>query len=328
MAQARRRLIIDTDPGVDDAMAIQLALRSPRLELVGLTTIFGNVDTGLATENALRLLELAGRDDIPVARGAARPLASEFLGGVPFVHGQDGQGNTRMPPPRLRPGTQTAAEFIIEMVMRQPGEITLVPIGPLTNIALALDLEPAITRAVREVVVMGGNALCPGNATPAAEANMLNDPDAADRVFGADWSLTLVGLDVTHKVNMRRADLDELAAIDDPLARHVARCIPFYRDFFEATNGIDGIFVHDSTALAYVLEPSLFTTRRWPLRVDTGSGIGRGKTWPNPGDSDLASGPHLAPWRGRPQVDVCIDVEAERVLRLILAHSRGLDPPA
>lgn len=323
MSDPATRLIIDTDPGVDDAMAIQLALRSPRLELIGLTTVFGNVEVGLATTNALRLLELAGRQDIPVARGAARPLASEFLGGVPFVHGEDGQGNTWAPAPRTRPLPQPAAEFIVETVMREPGGVTLVAIGPLTNLALALDLEPAIARAVREVVVMGGNALGPGNATPAAEANVLNDPDAADLVFGAGWPLTLVGLDVTHKIHFTGAELDRWGENGDALSAHVARCIPFYRRFYKATHGINGIFVHDSSALAYLLAPQLFITRRWPLRVDVGTGIGRGKTWPSLGESDHELDERLAPWRGRPAVNVCVDVDAEAVRELILAHARA-----
>lgn len=310
-----RKVIIDTDPGVDDSMAIFFALRSPELDVMGLTTIFGNVHTDLATINALRLLEIAGRPDIPVVQGASDPLARPFGGPVPFVHGDDGQGNAHLPPPTTRPRDGSAAAFIVEQVMAAPGEITLVPLGPLTNIALALRLEPRIAQNVREVVLMGGNALCPGNATPAAEANIHNDPEAADVVFGAGWPVTMVGLDVTHRVNMTRAHLERYAQAQNPLAQHIARIVPFYRDYFESQHpGVDGIYVHDSSAIAYVIDPTLFKTQRWPLRVET-QGISRGKTWPflGQGDND-----RLGPWRGRPPVNVCVDVDAERLLALEL----------
>jgi len=277
---------------------------------VGLTTIFGNVHTDLATTNALRLLEIADRADIPVAKGAEAPIAGPFGGPVPFVHGDDGQGNVFLPPPSTEPVPEPAAEFIVDQVMAFPGEITLVPVGPLTNIALALRLEPKIARHVKEVVLMGGNALVPGNATPAAEANIHNDPEAADIVFGAGWPLTMVGLDVTHKVNMTREHLDAYALADNPLAKHIARIVPFYRNFFEKTSGIDGIYVHDSTAIAYVINPSLFATKQWPVRVET-QGISRGKTWPA-----LRGGERAPEWQNRPKVNVCVDVDAARTIEL------------
>lgn len=309
-----QRIIIDTDPGVDDAMAIFFALHSPELEVIGLTTIFGNVTTDLATTNALRLLEIADRTDIPVAHGADHPLAMPFRGPVPFVHGDDGQGNIHLPPPTGAPIDQSAANFIIEQVMSQPGEITLVPIGPLTNIALALRLEPRIAHNVKEVVLMGGNALCPGNATPAAEANIHNDPEAADVVFGADWPVTMVGLDVTHTVNMTPYDLARYADADNPLAQHITRIIPHYRNYFETSMSMNGIYVHDSTAIAYVIDPALFTVERWPVRVET-QGISRGKTWPNP-DYRLDHMP--AAWKNRPLVNCCVAVDGRAVIEMEL----------
>ncbi len=311
-----QKIIIDTDPGVDDAMAIFFALKSPELDVIGLTTIFGNVHTELATTNALLLLEIAGRTDIPVARGADNPLAVPFKGPVPYIHGDDGQGNVNLPPPQTKAIDQPAAEFIIEQVMAAPGEITLVPVGPLTNIALALRLEPRIAQHVKEVVLMGGNALCPGNASPAAEANIFNDPEAADVVFGADWPVTMVGLDVTHKVNMTGAHLDRYAAASNPLAQHVSRIVPLYRSYFESNHpGMDGIYVHDSSAIAYVIDPTLFTVERWPVRVET-QGISRGKTWPATGGDERIP----SPWRGRPPVNVCVDVDAARLLDLELSR--------
>src|SRR5260221_4748734 len=236
-----RKIIIDTDPGVDDTMAIFFALKSPELELVGLTTIFGNVHTDLATTNALRLLEIAGRTDIPVAKGADHAIAGPFGGPVPYVHGDDGQGNVRLPLPMTSPHPKPAAQFIVDQIMAQPGEITLVPIGPLTNVALALRLEPRITENVREVVLMGGNAFGPGNATPAAEANIHNDPEAADVVLSAPWQVTMVGLDVTQRTIMDPQHLARYKTFDNPLAQHIARIVPFYLEFYRKYEALDGI---------------------------------------------------------------------------------------
>ncbi len=155
-----RKILIDTDPGIDDAMAIFFALAAPELDVVGLTTVFGNVDTALCTENALRLLEIADRCDIPVAAGATRPLAMPYRGPADFVHGKDGQGNANLAAPTTRPIAVDAVRFIIDTVMSAPGEITLVPLGPLTNVALAMLIEPRVTANLAGIVLMGGNAFC------------------------------------------------------------------------------------------------------------------------------------------------------------------------
>lgn len=312
-----RKIIIDTDPGVDDAMAIFFALHSPELDVIALTTIFGNVHTSLATTNALKLLEIAGRTDIPVAKGIANPIATTYAGPVPFVHGDDGQGNINLPPPTGQAIDESAAELIIEHIMSQPGEITLVPVGPLTNIALALRLEPRIAENVREVVLMGGNALAPGNATPAAEANIHNDPEAADIVFGAPWRVTMVGLDVTHTVNMTGKHLEVYKNTNTPSAQHIHKIVPHYRHYFEAAYHIDGIYVHDSSAIAYLIDPSLFKIEKWPLRVDTTQGISRGKTWPGIGERMLPE------WEGRPLVDVCVQVDGAKLVDLELSRANA-----
>lgn len=314
-----RKIIIDTDPGVDDSMAIFFALASPELDVVGLTTIFGNVHTRLATKNALRLLEIADRTDIPVAHGADNALTQPYEGPVPFVHGDDGQGNLDLPNPTTQAVDVNAAQFIIDQLRDNPGEITLVPVGPLTNIALALRMEPRITKWVDEVVLMGGNAIVPGNASPAGEANIRNDPEAADLVFGADWKVTMVGLDVTLKVIMSPEHLAEYATHNNPLSRHITKIVPFYQNFFEKSYpGSRGIFVHDSSAIAYILDPSLFTTEQWPIRVGT-QGLGRGKTWPNVSKDYI-----LPPWQDRPLVNVCVDVDGERLVNMELAYLKGV----
>jgi inosine-uridine nucleoside N-ribohydrolase len=311
-----RKVIIDTDPGIDDAIAIFLALASPELEVIGLTTVFGNCAVDVSTRNALTLLDIAGRGDIPVAMGAANPVAMPYLGGAPQVHGKDGlgDGDDPLPVPAGQAVDVSAAEFLC----RQAPGATILAVGPLTNLALALRLRPDLDTLVDQVVVMGGNALGPGNATPAAEANIMNDPEAADVVFGARWPIVMVGLDVTHQVIMSGAAIDVVTAGDTATARLLARAIPLYRSFLERASRIDGIYLHDPAAVAYLLDPTLFRTEGWPVRVET-QGFSRGKTWPSVGDTDDAA---PAAWQGRPLVNVCVGVDAPRVLDLINSRLR------
>lgn len=323
----RRKIIVDTDPGVDDAMAIQFALAADQLEVIALTTVFGNASLELTTANALRLLDIAERTDIPVAAGADKPLSGGFAGGVPHVHGDDGQGNTFRPVSRRTAVSTPADAFLVQQINAQPGELTLVAVGPLTNLARALQLDSTIADKVVEVVVMGGNAFCSGNATPAAEANVLSDPDAADFVFGAGWPVSMIGLDVTHRVNMPGTVLARLAQLPGNLNAFVAATVPFYQQFYERVNRIDGIYVHDSTVIAYLLAPHLFTFGAYPVRVDTSMGISRGKTWPSLGESDHEEAEALLPWRHRPRVKVGTDVHGNEVVQLIVETlTNGLRP--
>ena len=308
-----RKIIIDTDPGVDDAMAIFTALASPELDVLALTTIFGNASTEITTRNARTLLEVAGRTDIPVAGGETTPIASRYLGAVPQVHGHNGLGDASVAPPTHPALEQSAADLIGSVLAANPGEVTLLAVGPLTNLAVALTRHPEITDLVDEVVVMGGNALVPGNATPVAEANINNDPEAADLVFGAPWSVTMVGLDVTHQVNLSGAALGRIASTPTPTAQLLRQAVPLYRSFFETTNQIDGIFVHDPTAVALLLDPDAFVTNDWALRVETES-FSRGKTWPNMGNTDESV---PVAWQGRPRVKVCTGVDGNRVAALV-----------
>jgi len=308
-----RKIIIDTDPGVDDAIAILMALASPDLDVVGLTTVFGNAATDVTTRNALVLLEAADRTDISVAVGESKPIAADYLGPVPQVHGPNGLGGTELLQHSGAPIDLGAADFIYASALKSARELTLLTLGPLTNIAVALQAHPDLTDLVAEVVVMGGNALVPGNATPTAEANINNDPEAADIVFGADWDVTMVGLDVTHEINLSGAAIDAIGGADTATSRVLASAIPFYRNFFEGISGIDGIFVHDPATVAYLIDPDAFTSNEWPIRVETES-FSRGKTWPNLGNTD-DSAPEA--WRGRPTVRVCTGVDSERVLSLM-----------
>jgi inosine-uridine nucleoside N-ribohydrolase len=306
-----KKIIIDTDPGVDDAMAILLALKSPGIELVGLTTVYGNVYTDLATQNALRLVEFAGRPDIPVAHGAESPLFAPLGPPADFVHGRDGLGNINLPPPQGRAVDRPAAQFIVEMVMAHPGEVTLVPIGPLTNLALALSLEPRLAEHVAEVVVMGGAATVNGNVTPAAEANIINDPHAADIVFTAAWPVTMVGLDVTMQTIMTDDYMTDLKGSGSPTAEFIYTISRFYRDFHYDTHGLSGMHTHDPSAIAYLLDPTLFTTVRGPLRVVT-EGIAVGQTLLD----RRQNWRHPNAWTDQPAVNVCLGVDSERLLAL------------
>jgi len=308
-----RKLIIDTDPGVDDAIAILMALASPELEIMGLTTVFGNAATQITTSNALTLLEATGHAGIPVAVGEEKPIASAYLGAVPQVHGANGLGDAVLTPPSTKPCCQTATDFICASASAHPGEVTILALGPLTNLAVALQQCPEVAGLVDRVVVMGGNALVPGNATPVAEANINNDPEAADLVFGAGWPITMVGLDVTHQINLTGDAINRITAADSPGARLLRMALPLYRNFFETINGVDGIYVHDPATVAYLIEPDAFTTQWWPIRVETES-FSRGKTWPNLGDTDDSAPPA---WQGRPPVEVCTHVDADRVLAIV-----------
>lgn len=308
-----RKIIIDTDPGVDDAMAIFYALNSPEVEVVGLTTIYGNARTETTTYNALALLELAGRPDIPVARGADAPLTRPFHGPADFVHGDDGQGNAGIADPTTTAVDKDAAQFIIDTVMASPGEITLVPVGPLTNIALAMQREPRLTENVREIVLMGGNAFTYGNANPAAEANIHNDPEAADIVFGASCPITMAGLDVTEKIQMTLEDLGRIGEMGNPLADHLARILPFYLKFHAETDGLQGIHVHDSTAISYLIAPDAFAWVEQAIRVDTGDSFSRGKTVASRGHSGAEES-----WAGRTAVRILTGADSRRLVELEL----------
>lgn len=304
-----KKIIIDTDPGIDDAMAILFALQSPELEIVGLTTIFGNVPTDLGTQNALRLVEFAGQPQIPVAHGADVPLVVPLEYIADFVHGTDGLGNTNQPPPTGKPVDIPAAQFIVETVMANPGQITLVPVGPLTNIALALALEPKIADNVAGVVIMGGAATVNGNVNPAAEANIIHDPHAADVVFSASWPVTMVGLDVTMKTIMTDDFLASLRG--SRTGDYIYKISRFYREFHRQVGVMEGIHTHDPSAIAYAIDPTLFTTQQGPIRVVT-EGIATGQTLWDQRQNWMGSNP----WTDISPVTVCVDVDSERLLAL------------
>lgn len=273
-----QKIIIDTDPGIDDAMAILAALHSPELEVLGLTVVFGNADVDSCAQNALRLVELEGNDHIPVAKGCGKPLVLPADSFASLVHGRDGFGNTNLPLPHGNLDPRHAAQFIIDTVLAYPHEVTLVPLGPLTNIALACALEPRIIPLVKEVVLMGGCAFALGNISPVAEANIYHDPHAAEVVFAAPWKVTMVGLDVTMKIIMTPDYLAKLYATNTPAVRLLELIQPCYQNFHQVIHGMGGaIHTHDPAVIAYLLEPDLFYCEKMPVYVET-SGHCFGKT--------------------------------------------------
>ncbi len=306
-----RKILFDTDPGVDDAMALLFALNSPELEVVGVTTVYGNAEVEQTTLNALRVLEVAGRTDIPVAAGAACPLVRPYRGKRGHIHGEDALGNTFLPTPSARPLDLPAAEYIIRTALAQPGEVTLVAVGPLTNLALAARLEPRVVPAVRQIVIMGGAAFVPGNASPVAEANLFNDPEAASIVFSAGWPLTMVGLDVTMRTVMTSDYLRQLfpppnhPLRSNPLTNFVARIVPVYLQSYRDRHRMDGIPTHDPSTIAYAIDPGLFRVERLPVYVET-AGRCAGQTVPD----------RFRRWDGLPEIDVCVEVDSPRLLAL------------
>jgi purine nucleosidase len=275
-----RPIIIDTDPGHDDALAILLALASPELDVVGLSTVGGNVGLRHTTNNALRLVELAGRRDLPVHAGCDRPLVLSATTTASEIHGVTGLDNCGLPPPSRAENPEHAVDFIIAQCLNAPAEgMTLCPIGPFTNIAMAMVKEPAIVPRIREIVLMGGSALDNGNVTQAAEFNVYADPHAAHVVFTAGAPIVMLPLDCTHKVVTTAARLAQLTASDSRVSRSVHGMLSFYHRNEPARYGEVGSPLHDPCVIAYLLQPDLFSGRDCWVNVDLTPGISLGKTW-------------------------------------------------
>ncbi len=307
-AAQSRRIIIDCDPGIDDAMAIILAMQYSGFDIVGITTVFGNADLDHATRNALTVVELSGRK-IPVYKGAAKPLRVKLEPPPDFVHGKDGLGNTNQPAPTGAPLAQPAARFIADTAKASPGQITILAVGRLTNLAEAMTLDPNLTRNVREVVLMGGAVNFPGNVSPVAEANISGDPDAADLVLTASWKVTMIALNTTTKVKLNDDILLRIRN-NSRYGSFVFAITRFYANFHKNVNHVDGgFFVHDPSAVIYLIDPTVFTVRQGPVRVIC-EGIAIGQTIMPAYDYQL----EMAPWRGRPLVTTASDVDVKRFL--------------
>jgi purine nucleosidase/pyrimidine-specific ribonucleoside hydrolase len=294
-------ILLDCDPGHDDAIALLLALGSDEVELIGVTTVAGNQTLDKTTANAIRVLELAGRGDIPVAAGAARPLVREQRVAA-NVHGETGLDGPDLPPPQARPVGEHAVDFLAARI----AGTTLVATGPLTNVGLMLARHP---EARPERIVLMGGAIAEGNVTPAAEFNVWADPEAAARVFTSGIEVTMVGLDVTHQALVTHAHAEELRGAGR-VGTVIAELLEFYGVFHGEVYGFDGSPVHDAVAVAHVIDPTLLETAHVNVQVDCESRLCRGRTV-----VDL--------WRRtglEPNAHVATGIDAERFLALL--HQR------
>lgn len=271
------RIVIDTDPGIDDALALFFALAAPDVQLEAVTTVSGNVSVDKTTRNALALLDLAGRGDVPVARGADRPLLRPAVYAA-HVHGENGVGDVDLPQPQREPATLHAVEMIIQTILGAPGEITLVTLGPLTNLALAVRREPRIAEAVREVVIMGGALRVPGNVRPTAEFNIYADPHAAQIVLSAGWPIRLVSLDATQQAVMEREQFATLAKTGHPVTRAIQAMTDYYYDDFAGPRGIESFSMHDPLCVAAALHHDLIEWRRASVEVELAGELTVGAT--------------------------------------------------
>ena len=275
---APRKIIIDTDPGQDDAVAILLAFASPELEVLGLTAVAGNVPLPLTEKNARKICELAGRSQTAVYAGAARPLIRPLVT-AEHVHGRTGLDGPDLPEPLMKLRDGNAVDFIIDTIMTEPaGSVTLCPLGPLTNIALAMIREPAIVPRIREIVLMGGGYFEQGNITPSAEFNIYVDPHAADVVFRSGVPIVMMPLDATHKVLTTRARIDAFREIGTPVTAATVQLLDFFERFDEEKYGTDGGPLHDPCVIAYLLRPDLFSGRHCNVTIETASELTLGAT--------------------------------------------------
>jgi purine nucleosidase len=312
------RMILDVDTGVDDAMAILYALNRPGIRLEALTTTFGNTDVGAATVNTFRILELAGRDDIPVARGPGRSLLKPFVKGAEHVHGRNGLGDIVLPEPKGEAVAEHASDLMIRMARENPGEITLCPVGPITNVAIALAKAPDIAPLFKEIVVMGSTLYHPGIQgipTSMADANFWNDPEAAQIVLRSGAKITLVGMDVTMKVLLTKSMREEIGREGGRVGATIMKIADFYVRSYEAMYpGIDGCGLHDPLAVAIAEDPTLATTERMCVDIELSGALTRGATVADQRRSVAAE---------RRNANVCLKVDGERFSRRFVDALKG-----
>jgi len=273
-----KHILFDTDPGIDDSLAILLAIASPEVIVEGISVVHGNCSTEQSSINALSVIELANATHIPVFKGCDLPLLQPSLL-APETHGNTGVGYAKLPEPGIKPQVQHGSDFLIEKIMSSPGEITLVCIGPLTNIAMAIRKEPRIVQNVKEAFIMGGALRHEGNTTPLAEFNTYVDPHAAHIVFHSGMPITLTPLDVTYQCILLKQDVERLLKIDSPITKFVADATRFYIEFHDEYQGIEGCVINDPLTLALTFMPDLCDYRDIYVDVDISGGVSMGKTF-------------------------------------------------
>lgn len=274
------RIILDTDPGADDALAIMLMLASPEIKLEAITTVHGNVTLDKTTRNALALLEFLNATHIPVAKGCTVPLVKpphQAQGEV--VHGSSGMGRTNLPEPKIQPIKTHAVDYLIERFLAEPNELTLFAIGPLTNVALAIRQEPKFAECVKELVIMGGAVRSGGNMSPLAEFNISEDPHAAHVVFNSGIPITLIPLDVTYKCLFTAADVARLDKVGTPISKFIRDVTADYMEFYLKYEGFDGCALHDPLTVAAIVTPELLHFENHYINVDISGGVSTGKTY-------------------------------------------------
>jgi inosine-uridine nucleoside N-ribohydrolase len=286
-------VVIDTDPGVDDAFALLLAMRSPELKIEGITAVAGNVPLELTLPNALRMVEIAGRTDIPVAAGAKAPLMRRLVTAT-YAHGENGLGGAAFPEPTTKPVAEPAAELIRSVVRKYPNDVTLITVGPLTNVAAALNSDPGLARLVRGVTMMGGS-LSGGNITPAAEFNVYVDPEAARIVFQSGIPVTMVGLDVTRRTSLTDEHVRVLEAAQNPVSQAAAKIARHAIDHNREQGFLVGPNMHDSLAVAAFLDPSILKWKEYYVDVETTGELTAGET--------LGYSPRAGDLRRRPDAE-------------------------
>jgi len=313
------KVIVDTDTGVDDAMGCALALRSPELDVLAFTSVFGNVSVELTTENTAYLMEVFGRTDIPLAKGAGRALVGH-PNYSPFVHGDDGVGNAGFPKAEVvKPIKQSAAEFTVELARAHPGEITYIALGPLTNLALALAIDPDLPNYLPRVVWMGGAAFVPGNVTAVAEADAWHDPESAQMVLQqGGWQVDMVGLDVTDDTILDESDLKRLEAGSEQ-ARYIAKMMPFYMRFYSALVGQYACAAHSALTVAVVADPAIITAaNKYPVQVELAGRLTRGMTIADRRTNNSNGG--QPDWKNTPLTNILTDVDRERFREMFLSR--------
>jgi inosine-uridine nucleoside N-ribohydrolase len=323
---AGKKIIFDTDPGSDDALALMLALNSPELDVRAITVVPGNVTASQGLENALRMVSLANRCDIPVAAGAQHPLFQKLIT-AEFWHGKNGLANVELPPSKCKVDSHFGPDLIIQMVHAAPHEITLVPVGPLTNIALAVEKDPSIVLLVKEVILMGGS-ITGGNVNAAAEANIYNDPEAARIVFQAGWPVTMVGLDVGDKTLFSQKYLDQLGQTHGPVNDFIY-AVAKYLINLAAQFGSPGTPMYDPLAVGVAIDATLVKAPEMHVDVETRGEFTRGETVANRRgyvERNVLHGDHYViegADKVTPNAKVCVDVEADRFLQLFVARIKG-----